>query len=371
MQYATDKGVKIVNCSFGATDWDDYFYEQIKIMAAKGIILVCAAGNAENGEPARDNDEYPFYPCNYPVSNIVSVAATDENDNLANFSYFGANNVDIAAPGVNIYSTIHSGTAAYDYMDGTSMATPHVTGALALLMAEYPDESPYSIVERLYAAGADIAALAGKVRTGRRLDLANFFGLPAPVDITASQGDVADAVALYWANVAGALYYRVWRAETEGGEKTALSPWQTGLTFTDSTAEPGVTYYYYVQSAATETGRSASAYSSAVPGHRPELSSEEHVTVSFKPQGGSVASESSDYVVGKTYGTFPAAVYDGKVFLGWYTESIQGSRIDATQSVRADLTELYAHWIDENEPRILNLFCTATLPLERLCGCFI
>ncbi len=360
LRYAETMGVKVVNCSFGSTDWDDYLYVQMKKMSQQGTIFVCAAGNAEPGTSPRDNDEYPFYPCNYSVETLVSVAATDQNDALANFSYYGAQNVDIAAPGVNIYSTV-LGTYGLAYKDGTSMATPHVTGALALLMAHYPDETPLQIIDRLYAAAEPVPALAGKVRTGARLSMAGFFGIPAPVEISVTQGSMADAVVVYWTAVNNGTHYRVWRAASEGGEKTMLCDWQQGLTYSDETAEPGVTYWYYLQAASSIDGASASTYSIGVSGFRPEIDTS-RITVSFDPAGGTVNPASRAYRVGETYAQMPVPTYSGKAFLGWFTEAQGGTRLDEPSLVRADATTLYAHWVASDTLRVENLFARQRYP---------
>ena len=358
--YAEMMGVKVVNCSFGSTDWDDYLYIQMKKMSQNGTIFVCAAGNAEPGMSPRDNDEYPFYPCNYSVDTLVSVAATDQNDALANFSYYGAQNVDIAAPGVNINSTV-LGTYGLDYKDGTSMATPHVAGALALLIAHYPGDTPLQIIDRLYAAAEPVPALVGKVRTGARLSMAGFFGIPAPEEISVTQGSIADAVVVYWTAVNGGTHYRVWRAASKGGEKTMLCDWQQGLTFSDETAEPGVTYWYYLQAASSINGASASTYSIGVSGFRPEIDMS-RITVSFDPVGGTVSPASRVYRVGETYNQMPVPTYSGKEFLGWFTEADGGVRLDEPSLVRADATTLHAHWIGSDVLRVMNLFARQRYP---------
>ena len=361
LRYAEDHGVKIVNCSFGQSGtFDDYLYIQMKKMSQQGTIFACAAGNAKAGESPRDNDEFPFYPCNYSVDTIVSVAATDQNDALANFSYYGAQNVDIAAPGVNIYSTV-LGSYGLGYKSGTSMATPHVTGALALLMAHYPGDTPAQIIDRLYAAAEPVPALAGKVRTGARLSMAGFFGISAPSEISVSQGTVNDAVVLYWTSVAEATHYRVWRSAEEGGEKTMLGDWRQGLTYSDETAEPGVTYWYYLQAASSAEGSMASTFSQGVSGYRPAIDTS-RITVSFNPVGGTVSPAKKVYRIGQTYSEMPVPTYSGKAFLGWFTAASGGTRLGEPSLVRADATTLYAQWIGADVLRVENLFARQRYP---------
>ncbi|NIN34381.1 MAG: S8 family serine peptidase, partial [Gammaproteobacteria bacterium] len=94
-----------------------------------GVLFVAAAGNE-----GQNNDLTPHYPSSYDRGNIIAVAATDQNDRRAAFSNYGPNSVDVAAPGVYIFSTIPT-DASYgilDFMPGTSMATPHVSGLAGL-----------------------------------------------------------------------------------------------------------------------------------------------------------------------------------------------------------------------------------------------
>lgn len=361
LRYAQEHGVRIVNCSFGSTDWDDYLYAQMLKMGQAGVVFVCAAGNAEPGERAWDNDVRPFHPSNFEVDNLVAVAASDRNDNLANFSFYGKEKVDIAAPGVEIYSTVEGGSGAVGYKSGTSMATPYVAGALALLMAEYPDETPDRIVGRLYAAAEPVEALAGKVRTGARLSLAGLFGIAPPADLSATQGTVQDAVVLYWQAAKEGTHYRVWRADSERGEKTMLCDWSRGLTFSDTDAAPGVTNWYFVQAARSADGDRASSFSAGVTGFRPPVDTT-RVTVEFDPAGGTVSQERVRYLIGEPYGEFPAASFAGMAFLGWFTAAEGGVRMGETSLADAETTRLHAHWIDENIPRVANLFARQRYP---------
>ena len=364
LRYAAEQGVRVVNCSFGSADWDDYLFAQMVKMGKAGTVFACAAGNARNGQPPRDNDVFPFYPANFQVDNLVAVAASDPEDRLANFSYYGAANVDIAAPGTDIRSTV-LGTYGMDAKSGTSMATPHVAGALALLMAEYPEEDAGRITERLYAAAEPVAALAGKVRTGARLSMAGFFGIAPPTEVSATQGTVQDAVVLYWTAAKDATHYRVWRADSEDGEKTMLCDWRQGLTYGDTEAEPGVTNWYFLQAARSASGDKASVFSAGVPGFRP-APDDRHVTVSFDAAGGTVERTSALYEIGAPYGSFPAAQRDGMAFLGWHTAAEGGARVDESCVADADTTALHAHWIDGDALRVERLFARQRYPWNGL-----
>lgn len=125
-----------------------------------GALFVAAAGNSGSNQVD--------YPAGYSSANIISVAATDHNDNLATFSNYSSNWVDLGAPGVNIISTYPGNQ--YKSLNGTSMACPHVSGVAGLIMAASPGLTNTEVKARIMNAVDPIPALAGKTVTGGRLN---------------------------------------------------------------------------------------------------------------------------------------------------------------------------------------------------------
>lgn len=166
IDFAVEHGARILNCSWGGGGVSDLLLEAIQRAKKAGVLVVAAAGNE-----GRNNDENPSYPANYNQfsDNVLSIAATDSRDALAGFSNYGRDTVDLCAPGVGIMSTLpRNGYGSYS---GTSMATPHVSGAAALLLSRYPDLSLDALRYRLLFNADALPELASKV-TPRRLNAA-------------------------------------------------------------------------------------------------------------------------------------------------------------------------------------------------------
>jgi subtilisin family serine protease len=127
--YAGSHGARIVNASLGGTGFSQAMYDAIN--SHPSTLYVVAAGNASD-----NNDVDPTYPCALSLANILCVGATDDQDEMAYFSNYGKQSVDVFAPGVNILSTWNDSTFHYD--DGTSMASPEVAGTAALVLSANP-----------------------------------------------------------------------------------------------------------------------------------------------------------------------------------------------------------------------------------------
>lgn len=164
--YAVQQGAKIVNASLGGSTYDPLM--AAAIAGAPGTLFVVGAGNG-GGDSIGDNNELgSVYPCNYAAANLLCVAATDQSDSLAIFSNYGATSVDLAAPGVKIGSTYVAGQ--YVYLQGTSMATPHVAGATALLLARTPAATVAQLRAALLGSVDVLGTLGAKVATSGRLN---------------------------------------------------------------------------------------------------------------------------------------------------------------------------------------------------------
>jgi subtilisin family serine protease len=164
--YAADHGASIANNSWGGGPPEQVLEDAVDYADARGMLFVAAAGN-----DGTNNDASPFYPASYDSDGLVAVAATDANDTLASFSNYGAKSVDLAAPGAGILSTTRGG--GYQSFSGTSMATPHVVGAAALLKAHFPAATAHGLKALLLNSVDTKSSLTGKVLTGGRLNIAN------------------------------------------------------------------------------------------------------------------------------------------------------------------------------------------------------
>ncbi len=172
--YAINNGADVINCSFSGT-YSSTLNAAILEAAKRGVIVVAAAANDKS-----DIDRSPVFPASTPATNVVAVVATTRTDALAAFSNWGAATCDIGAPGQDIFSTIPGNR--YSYMSGTSMAAPHVSGAVALMKAIFPERSAAWATQQLLDNAERIASLAGRCNTGGRLDVgaAVRANLPAP-----------------------------------------------------------------------------------------------------------------------------------------------------------------------------------------------
>ncbi len=177
IDFAIQNGAKIINASYGGSQFSQAEYDAIARFRDAGGIFIAAAGNGGTDQIGDDNDTAPEFPASYDLANIVSVAATGQVDELATFSNFGDVTVDLGAPGRRILSTIATDgvTADYGTLSGTSMAAPHVAGVAALLRSLYyatstATSSVHAMKNALLDGGDAISSLAGVTVSGKRLN---------------------------------------------------------------------------------------------------------------------------------------------------------------------------------------------------------
>lgn len=168
----TRHGLNIIasNNSWGGGGFSQGLFDAIERANAQGILFVAAAGNS-----GLNNDTTPHYPASYANANIIAVASITSTGGLSSFSNYGATSVDLGAPGSSIMSTVpvsskRSVVSGYASYSGTSMATPHVTGACALYAAKYPGATAAQIKAAIINSVTATPSLSGKCVTGGRLD---------------------------------------------------------------------------------------------------------------------------------------------------------------------------------------------------------
>lgn len=177
LSYAANNNISIINASYYVLNSDgspaSYNVQSAAAIQNYSGLLICAAGN--------DNinlDETPYYPAAYDFDNVISVAASDEDEELYTYyengkrkgSNYGATKVDLAAPGDYVYTTSATAENGYSSPSGTSMAAPYVTGVAALLKSKYPGMDAKAIKDYILSNVDVIPALADKVETGGRLN---------------------------------------------------------------------------------------------------------------------------------------------------------------------------------------------------------
>jgi len=174
--------VRVLSNSWAGGSFSQALFDEINRANQNEMLFVAAAGNS-----ASDNDSTPTYPASYTAPNVVAVSAINNQDALASFSNYGANSVHLGAPGVQVLSTVPA--AAYRYLSGTSMATPHVSGAAALLLSRC-NASTAALKSLLLNHVDPIPALSGFTITGGRLNVGR------AMDACGPAGNTSPTVAL-------------------------------------------------------------------------------------------------------------------------------------------------------------------------------
>lgn len=171
LKTATGHNFVATNNSWGGGAYSQALYDAINRANAADILFVAAAGNN-----AANIDAVPFYPASYNLPNVIAVAAINSTGALSTFSNFGPNTVSLGAPGEHILSTFPAagGGSGYAYMDGTSMAAPHVTGAAALYASTHPGATAAQIKAAILNNTKITGSLLGITVTSGRLNVSGF-----------------------------------------------------------------------------------------------------------------------------------------------------------------------------------------------------
>ena len=297
--------VRILSASWGGFDFSQALRDEIAAIEAESMLFVAAAGNY-----GLNNDVLPTYPASYDAPNIVSVAATTNTNTRAYFSNYGSTTVHLGAPGVDILSTTPGGS--YSFASGTSMATPHVSGAAALVLSRCPFDTA-TLKGALTATVQPMEALASGTITGGRLDVNSAIhscvAPPSAPTLTAIGGN--GQVRLSWTSALGATGYTVKRSLSSGGPYATIASNITGARYTDATVVNGTTYYYVV-SAANPLGESPDSNEAFA---TPNPPSDLVVPALTAPSTAAAGSTIAVTVTTKNQGSGPAAATTTRLFL--------------------------------------------------------
>jgi subtilisin family serine protease len=170
IKYAVSRGANVINASWGGSACSETLRDTIQSLADQNILFVSASGN-DYVDYDQSGPAYYSYPAVFNLANQITVAATDVNDNVSDFSNKSYTLVHIGAPGVQVWSTVPGATQ--EYMSGTSMATPFVTGAVALLMSARPNATYTQIRQAILSSVDVIAGQPYKVSSRGRLNVQN------------------------------------------------------------------------------------------------------------------------------------------------------------------------------------------------------
>lgn len=249
LNYAVDKGVRVSNNSWGGGGYSQSLYDAIQNAAVMDHLFIAAAGNGGFDGIGDNTDSTPHYPSSYDLDNIISVAATDNRDQLASFSNYGPVSVDLGAPGVDIASTMLS---SYYWNSGTSMAAPHVSGVVALILDLHPEWTYAQVRDRIFNTVRPIDALNGKTATGGLVNAYEALLVPlavpdAPYNLSATAFSDTE-IKLQWTdNSTDEDGFKIERSP-DGTSWLEIASVSRGSTaFLDSTLAAETLYYYQVR----------------------------------------------------------------------------------------------------------------------------
>lgn len=256
IEYAVANGAQVINASWGGYgSFSNSLFNAVSAANTAGVLFVAAAGNGElGGDGIGDNNDLtPFYPASYSLylPNIISVAATDQDDIRVPFSNYGTSTVHVAAPGVYILSTIpqnlYSDMADKEFLQGTSMAAPHVSGLAGLLWSYYTTASHSQIRGMILRYVDTKPSLIDWIFTGGRINAYSAISsLLAPSNLSIYAAS-SRQVSISWEdNATGEDGYIIER-RTGNDPFTAVGTVGANVeSFNDNTVTPGTTYAYRI-----------------------------------------------------------------------------------------------------------------------------
>lgn len=270
--------IRVLSNSWGGGGFSQALEDAIQAANDAGILFVAAAGNASSNNDTTDN-----FPSNYDVPNVVAVASTTRTDALSSFSNFGAATVDLGAPGSDILSTTPGNT--YSVFSGTSMATPHVAGAAALVLSANNTLTVTELKDILVNSGDSIASLAGRTVSGKRLNVASALDEAGPPQPRFNLNVSPTSRAI---NQGQSTTYTVDIASVGGfGDNVTLSlssspALNASASFTPNPVAAGSSS---TLSIATTTATTAGTYTLTITGTSGSLVKSRTVTLTVRPEG--------------------------------------------------------------------------------------
>lgn len=163
IQYAVKRGVHVMSNSWGGGEYSEALKEAISHANDAGIVFVAASGNSSS-----NNDSRPTYPANYDLPNVITVGSFAATGSASSFSNYGVKTVHVFGPGSSIVSTVPNGR--YSSMSGTSMACPHVSGVVGLMLAQKPTLTPSEVRDILISTSKKTSKLQGRSVSSGRVD---------------------------------------------------------------------------------------------------------------------------------------------------------------------------------------------------------